>query len=54
MNQQIIEFLIKAKQATYAGKGTETTSSRVKSHDLVYRDGAYMYYDTSKIPVTRR
>ena len=46
MNQQIIEFLIKAKQATYAGKGTETTSSRVKSHDLVYRDGAYMYYDT--------
>ena len=46
MNQQIIEFLIKAKQATYAGKGAETTSSRIKSHDLVYRDGAYMYYDT--------
>ena len=46
MDQQIVSFLIKAKQATYAGKGTETTSSRVKSHDLVYRDGAYMYYDT--------
>ena len=44
MDQQIVSFLIKAKQATYAGKGTETTSSRVKSHDLVYRDGAYMYY----------
>lgn len=43
MDQQIVSFLINAKQATYAGKGTETTSSRVKSHDLVYRDGAYMY-----------
>lgn len=46
MEKRIIEFLIKAKQATYAGKGAETASSRVKSHDLVYRDGEYMYYDT--------
>ena len=46
MDKQIIEFLMKAKQATYAGKGAETTSSRVKSHDLIYRDGEYMYYDT--------
>ena len=46
MDKQIVGFLIKAKQATYAGKGAETAPSRIKSHDLVYRDGDYMYYDT--------
>lgn len=46
MEKRIVEFLIKAKQATYAGKGAETASSREKSHDLVYRNGDYMYYDT--------
>ena len=45
-DKQIVEFLIRAKQATYAGKGAETVSSREKSHDLVFRDGEYMYYDT--------
>lgn len=43
---RIIEFLIKAKRATYAGKGAETESSRPRSHDLTYSDGDYMYYDT--------
>ncbi len=46
MDKHIICFLIKAKRATYAGKGAETAPSRVQSHDLVYRDGDYMYYDT--------
>ena len=46
MDKQIIGFLIRAKQATYAGKGAETVSSRVKSHDLVYSEEDYMYYDT--------
>ena len=46
MDKRIISFLIRAKQATYAGKGAETASSREKSHDLVFRDGDYMYYDT--------
>ena len=46
MDKKITEFLIRAKQATYAGKGAETASSRLKSHDLVYKDGEYMYYDT--------
>jgi hypothetical protein len=46
MDKRIIEFLIRAKKATYAGKGAETASSRVKSHDLIYREGDYMYYDT--------
>ena len=44
--QEITEFLITAKKATYAGKGAETVSSRPKSHDLIYSDGDYMYYDT--------
>lgn len=44
--EDIITFLIKAKRATYAGKGEETISTRPKSHDLVYREGDYMYYDT--------
>ena len=46
MDKELVDFLIRAKQATYAGKGAETASSRVKSHDLIYREGDYMYYDT--------
>lgn len=46
MDKALVEFLIRAKRATYAGKGAETVSSREKSHDLVFRDGDYMYYDT--------
>ena len=46
MDRQTVEFLIRAKRATYAGKGAETTSSRPGSHDLAYREGEYLYYDT--------
>lgn len=46
MDKELVDFLIKAKQATYAGKGAEAASSRVRSHDLIYREGDYMYYDT--------
>ena len=46
MDKMIIEFLIRAKRATYAGKGAETEPSRIRSHDLIYRDGDCMYYDT--------
>ena len=46
MDKQITAFLIRAKQSTYAGKGAETAPSRVGSHDLVYREGNKMYYDT--------
>ena len=46
MDRQIVDFLIKAKQATYAGKGAETISSRIGSHDLAFRKGDYLYYDT--------
>lgn len=46
MKKSVIEFLIRAKRATYAGKGAETASSRPGSHDLAYREGELMYYDT--------
>lgn len=46
MEKKIVDFLINAKRATYAGKGAETSSSRMKSHDLIYRDGEMTYYDT--------
>ena len=46
MEKRIVEFLVRAKRATYAGKGAETTPSRTGSHDLVWREGDLMYYDT--------
>ena len=46
MDKTIVSFLIRAKRATYAGKGAETTPSRTGSHDLVYRENNLMYYDT--------
>ena len=46
MDKRIVDFLIRAKRATYAGKGAETKPSRTGSHDLVYRERDLMYYDT--------
>ena len=46
MDERIIPFLIRAKQATYAGKGAETAPSRIRSHDLAYREGELLYLDT--------
>ena len=46
MKDRMIPFLIKAKKATYAGKGAEAPSSRIKSHDLIYREDEFLYYDT--------
>lgn len=45
-DREIISFLIRAKRATYAGKGAETLSCRPHSHDLTFSDGRYMYYDS--------
>lgn len=42
----LIPFLLRAKKATYAGKGPETSSSRPGSHDLHYREGDMMYIDS--------
>ena len=46
MDKRVTEFLIRAKRATYAGKGAETAPSRPGSHDLAYREGELLYYDT--------
>ena len=46
MDKPIIDFLIRAKWATYAGKGAETPASRPGSHDLIYQEDSLMYYDT--------
>ena len=34
-NERWIRFLLKAKKATYAGKGPEMLPSRPKAHDLM-------------------
>lgn len=41
-----VEFLMRAKRATYAGKGAESAPSRPASHDLVYEEGGLKYLDT--------
>jgi len=46
MDENVIEFLIRAKRATYAGKGNQTASSRPNSHDLQYSEGYLKYIDT--------
>ena len=46
MDKEIIGFLIRAKRATYAGKGAEAAPSRPKSHDLIYTEGDLTYIDT--------
>ena len=46
MKSKIIDFLIKAKKETYAGKGPETEASRPRSHDLKYEEENLLYIDT--------
>ncbi|WP_074830443.1 DUF5680 domain-containing protein [Ruminococcus albus] len=45
-DSQVTDFLIRAKKATYAGKGGESESSRPASHDLQYSEGGLTYIDT--------
>ena len=42
----LIDFLIRAKQATYAGNGAHVASCRPNSKDLSYQEGDLSYYDT--------
>ena len=46
MDKNVLDFLIKAKKETYAGKGAETDPSRPNSHDLQYIEGSLKYIDT--------
>lgn len=44
--KNVIEFLLKAKKMTYAGKGPEVDSSRPQSHDLKFAEDDFLYLDT--------
>jgi transcriptional regulator with XRE-family HTH domain len=46
INEKVIDFLCRAKKATYAGKGAETNPSRPNSHDLQYVEENLKYIDT--------
>ena len=46
MDKYIIDFLVRAKKATFAGGGTKMESSRPNSKDLQYSEGALKYIDT--------
>ena len=43
---ELVAFLIRAKQKTYAGHGAEVESSRPASHDLRYEEDPLLYIDT--------
>ena len=45
-DNQFVQFLIKAKQNTYAGSGVMTQSSRISSKDLAFTEGNWRYLDT--------
>lgn len=44
--EDIINFLIRAQKATYAGAGVEVEPSRPSSHDLNYVEGELRYIDS--------
>ncbi|MFA5658552.1 MAG: DUF5680 domain-containing protein [Oscillospiraceae bacterium] len=46
MNERVIDFLMRAKKATYAGKGAESSPSRPSSHDLEFYEGTFKYIDS--------
>ncbi|WP_241781951.1 hypothetical protein [Paenibacillus sp. DMB5] len=43
---ELVDFLLAAKKATYAGKGPERSPSRPASHDLAFERGNLKYMDT--------
>lgn len=46
MRKEQVEFLLRAKKKTYAGKGAEAAASRPNSHDFVYEENGLKYIDT--------
>lgn len=44
--EDLKQFLIEAKQNTYANSTGQTTNSRLSSHDLQYVQGDYVYLDS--------
>lgn len=46
MDPHVVDFLLRAKRATYAGHGAEGDASRPASHDLAFAEGRLAYLDT--------
>ena len=46
MGKGIVDFLLRAKRATYAGNGPRNAPSRPGSHDLSYGESSFLYIDT--------
>ncbi len=46
LNSEFINFLIRAKRATYASGITPAHTSRPASHDFHYKETPYLYIDT--------
>lgn len=44
--QQLEEFIVRAKAATYVGDGDKAQPSRIGSHDLKFQDGRFAYIDS--------
>jgi hypothetical protein len=45
-NEDVIDFLCRAKKSTYAGNGLESKSLRPSSHDFEYVEDDFKYIDT--------
>jgi Domain of unknown function (DUF5680) len=43
---RLASFLVDAKRNTYASQRGKTSSSRIESHDLEYRNDGYFYLDS--------
>ncbi|MBI9052007.1 MAG: hypothetical protein JEZ00_21510 [Anaerolineaceae bacterium] len=44
--EQLHQFIVQAKTATYVGNGSHTASHRPKSHDLAYENSDFSYLDS--------
>jgi len=44
--EQLNDFLVRAKAATYIGSGRESVPCRPGSHDLEFREGVFHYLDS--------
>ena len=44
MDKSVVEFLVRAKKATYAGNGPKMESSRPNSKDLQYIEGELVFH----------
>ena len=44
--EELHQFIVQAKAATYVGNGNKTISCRIGSHDLSFQAGSFSYLDS--------